>query len=182
MMRNLWLAGALLAFAGTGCVERKFVVTSEVSGSPNLDAGAMLYVNGEQLGPTPRDVYYTYYGNYHLTLVKDGFETLQVDQKIPSPWYEWPPIDFFAENVNPFKVRDVRDFHYALMPVQGVRPEDVLNRGQLLRDRGLKVVPLPDATPPPPKPGPPPPKPGPPLIPADGTSPLGPPRPLPPGS
>ena len=162
MKRYVWLACALVAAVNTGCVERHFLVTTEVPGVGG-DAGAKLYVNGGEVGPTPADVYFTYYGTYHLTLLKDGYEILQVDQCIPAPWYEWPIIDFFTENVWPFKVRDVRGFNYVLQPKALVRPEDVLLRGNALRDRGQTVVPLPDTAPPPPKPGPPPaPPPGPP--------------------
>jgi hypothetical protein len=176
MKQYLWLACSLLAAAGTaGCVEQRFIVQSVVPGSPpGLDAGAMVFINGEQKGPAPVDIYYTYYGNYHITLVKDGYQTLQIDQPIPAPWYEWPPLDFITETINPYKVRDVRTFSYLMQPVQGVRPDDVLNRGEVLRDRGQRVMPLPDATPPPPKPAPPPVPEMPPT--------LGQPRVLPPGS
>ena len=105
----------------------------------------MVSVNGKLEGPTPLDQYYTWYGKYHLTIVKDGYETLQVDQRIRAPWYEIPPLDFFVENVWPFKVRDMREFHYVLQPVQGVRPEDVLNRGAALRAEGQQVQRLPDS-------------------------------------
>jgi len=161
MTRTFCLACALLAAATAGCVERKFLITTEVPGTPpGMDAGAMVSVNGALQGPTPLDGWFVYYGKYHFTLQKDGFETLQVDQNIPAPWYEWPPIDFFAETIWPFKVRDCREFHYALVPAQGVRPEDVLNRGEVLRSRGQTVVPLPDSIPQAPKPAPPPPPPG----------------------
>ena len=36
------------------------------------------------------DDHFVYYGNYHFTLIKDGYETLQVDQDIPAPFYEYP--------------------------------------------------------------------------------------------
>jgi hypothetical protein len=177
MTRTLCLACSLLAAATAGCVERRFLVTSEVPGSPpGMDAGAMVSVNGIKQGPTPLDYYYIYYGKYHITLELDGYETLQVDQNVPAPWYEWPPLDFFTETIWPFKVRDLREFHYVLVPVQGVRPEDVLNRGQVLRSRGQTIVPLPDAIPQAPKPGPPP-------APPPGTPPtLPPPRVAPPGT
>jgi PEGA domain-containing protein len=181
MKLSLWLACSFLAIASAGCVERRFLITSEVAClPPGEDAGAMLYVNGEQIGPTPHVYYYTYYGKYHLTLVKDGFETLQVDQCIPAPWYEWPPLDFFAENVDPFKIRDVRTFNYALQPLQVVPPGDVLTRGQELRTRGQTIMPLPDSPPPPPKPAPTPKPEPPPLVPGTVAPTLGNPRPLPP--
>jgi hypothetical protein len=158
MTRYLCLACSLLAAANAGCVERRFLITSEVPGMPpGMDAGAMVSITGARQGPTPLDSWFVYYGNYHFTLEKDGYETLQVDQNIPAPWYEWPPLDFFVETIWPFKVRDVREFHYVLQPVQGVRPDDVLNRGEVLRTRGKTIMPLPDFIPQVPKPAPPPP-------------------------
>jgi hypothetical protein len=186
MMRNLWLAAAILAVSTTGCVEQRFLVTSEVAGlPPGQDAAAIVYVNGEYRGPTPADYPFIYYGEYHITLVKDGYETLQVAQPVPAPWYEWPPLDFFTETVNPFKVRDVRQFHYALLPLQSVRPEDVLMRGEKMRGDGKTVQRLPDSIPQVPKPAPPPkpvpPPTPPPGTPPDSTIPLPSPRVVPPG-
>jgi hypothetical protein len=156
MKRYVWLACAVFVAAlPAGCVERRYIIHTEVAGVPG-DAGAKLYVNGKTEDITPYDDYFVYYGHYHFTLQKDGYQTLQVDQNIPAPWYEWLLIDFFAENVWPFKIRDVREFTYVLQSTQTWRPEDVLNRGNMLRDRGQTVQPLPDAAPPPPKPAPPP--------------------------
>jgi hypothetical protein len=177
MTRTFCLACALLAAATAGCVERKFLITTEVAEMPGRDAGAMVSVNGILQGPTPLDGWFVYYGKYHFTLQKDGYETLQVDQCIPAPWYEWPPLDFFAETIWPFKIRDYREFHYVLMPAQGVRPEDVLNRGEVMRARGQTVVPLPDSIPQVPKPPPPPPG----TPPATTTPTLPPPRVVPQG-
>ena len=142
MKRNLWWTSLLIAvIAANGCVERRYLVTTD-------PPGAMVFVNGQPVGATPVDVCnYTYYGKYHLTIIKDGYETLQVDQPVPAPWFEWPPLDFFAETVYPFKIRDVRSFPYQLQPAQRVGELDVLNRGRTLRERGLAVQPLPDGVP-----------------------------------
>src|SRR5215470_7560146 len=92
MKQSAWL-GALLVVAGlsTGCVTRSYTITTD---PPN----AVVYRNGTPIGPTPVDEYFIYYGNYHFTIVKEGFETLQVDEPIASPWYQYPLIDFFSEN------------------------------------------------------------------------------------
>src|SRR5580693_4048976 len=65
MTRIAWLGTALLiATVGTGCVERRYVVTSD-------PPGALVFRNGVPLGPTPVDDFYVYYGEYDITLVKD---------------------------------------------------------------------------------------------------------------
>jgi hypothetical protein len=115
----------------------------------------MVYENGKPIGPTPTDGGFVYYGNYHYTLVHDGFETLQVDQHIPSPWYEYAPIDFFAENLLPWRIKDVRRFHYQMAPLQNVPPDQITSRAQQLRDRAAAVGSPPGPTPQAPAPAPP---------------------------
>jgi len=147
---SLLLAVGLLA----GCVERKYVITSD-------PPGAVVLRNGAYLGATPVDDHFVYYGKYHYTLIKEGYETLQVEQPIPAPWYEWPGIDFLSENAWPFTVKDTRRFHYQLMPLQLPRTDEVMDRANQLRDRGQLLGPLPGTDPPPParpkRPSPPPP-------------------------
>ena len=46
----------------------------------------------------------------------DGYETLQVEQKIPAPWYEWVGMDFVTENLVPWTIRDRRVFQFHLEP------------------------------------------------------------------
>src|SRR5262249_47660414 len=132
--RCAWI-GCIVLTAGmlSGCVERRFVITSN-------PPGATVYREGIQLGPTPVDDSFTYYGDRVYTLVLDGFETLQVKQPAPAPWYEIPPLDFIAENLWPFKIRDVRRPEpYQLQPLQNANPNQVLERGQQLRNSGRSL-------------------------------------------
>jgi hypothetical protein len=125
----------------TGCVERRFVVTTD-------PPGALVMRNNAPIGFAPADDHFTYYGNYHFTLIKDGYETQQVDQNIPAPWYEYPPFDFFTENFLPWHIIDVRRFHYQMQPRQVPHPDEMLNRAQELRDRGHIITPPPEPPPP----------------------------------
>jgi hypothetical protein len=166
MTRSAWLwAVCLIATAGAGCVERRYVVTSD-------PPGALVFRNGVPLGPTPVDDFYVYYGTYDLTLVKDGYETLHARVKIDAPWYEYPGIDFFSENLFPYTIRDIREggqFHFTMQPQQAVRPDDVLRRATDLRARGQTLGPAPDGTTPAPAPAAPLVPPGAPVAPIQGT-------------
>jgi hypothetical protein len=134
MKRNLGLWTALVVGAlCTGCVDQRYLITSE-------PPGAMVLRNGVPIGATPVDDHFVYYGKYHFTLIKDGYETLQVDQDIPAPWYEYPPLDFVSEVLVPFHLHDVHTFHYQLSEAQPASKEDVINRGQQLRNRGQSLV------------------------------------------
>src|SRR5438270_8298429 len=117
MKRNAWLFGLVASgFLLAGCVERRYVVSSD-------PPGALVLRNGQPLGATPADDHFTYYGNYHFTLIRDGYETLEVDECVRAPWYEWPPLDFVSENLVPWWIYDVRHFHYAMQPLQVTRSD-----------------------------------------------------------
>jgi hypothetical protein len=146
MSRISWLVGMVVSAAVvSGCVDRRYVVTtSTLEGEP---LSAVVFRNNNQsLGPTPADDHFTYYGKYHFTIVADGFQTLQVDQDIPAPWYQYFPIDFFAD-ILPYRIEDVRRFHYKLEPLQTPDVNQLLNQGQALRNQGKSL-----GTPPPPAP------------------------------
>ncbi len=129
---SLWtaLVGAALCM---GCVDQRYVVTSD-------PPGAMVLRNGVPIGATPVDDHFVYYGNYHFTLIKDGYETLQVEQDIPTPFYEYPLVDFVSEALVPFHIHDVHEFNYQLKEAQPTSKEDLIKRGQNLRERGQTLV------------------------------------------
>lgn len=141
MTRRAWLVVLLTALSG-GCVERRYVVTSD-------PPGALVFRNGQPIGTTPVDDSFVYNGVYHFTLVKEGYETLQVDEDFKAQWFEYPPLDLLAENFWPFKIRDVRRPSYQLQPMQAVRHDDVLNRATELRARGKELQPFNPASVPP---------------------------------
>ena len=113
MRRNAaWLGLAVCVTCMTGCVERRFVITTSPPGAIVLDERHL------PTGAAPTDREFTYYGTYAFTLVKDGFQTMTVQEKVKAPWYEFIGLDFISENVIPWTIRDVRRFHYVLQPLQ----------------------------------------------------------------
>jgi hypothetical protein len=142
-----WWRGGVLALAllcsASGCVERRMVIITE-------PYGAIVYDEKNQaIGAAPVDKPFTYYGKYRFRLAKDGYETLVVDQRVRSPWYELPGLDFISENLIPWTIRDVRVFRYPLQPAQVRSPEQLLLEAQRLRDYGKTIgEPLPDLNPP----------------------------------
>jgi PEGA domain len=131
MKRWGWILGAALwAAALAGCVERRYVIYTD-------PPGAVVYRNGQILGYEPVDDYFIYYGKYDFTLVKEGYEIQHVQQDIKAPWYELPGLDFFSENVVPWRIIDRRVFNYQLQPRQVANPQQLLDEAQNLRNRGL---------------------------------------------
>jgi hypothetical protein len=147
---RLWTLLLLTCCLGTatGCVERRFVITSD-------PPGAIVYDwKDRPLAAAPADTQFTYYGKYNFTLVKDGYETLHVEENVKAPWHSWFGIDFITENLIPFRFRDVRTFHFQLKPLQMMPPELLLQSANELRGRGQAIGPPAVPAQPPPQPPP----------------------------
>ncbi len=133
-----WVLLALLLSASqSGCVQRRMIVRTN-------PPGALLYVDDYPIGTTPVAVSITYYGTRKIRIVKDGFETLTVMQPIPTPWYEYPVLDFVSENFVPGQIRDQRVLDYQLKPQMVVPSEQLLARAEELR-RGVHSTAAPGA-------------------------------------
>jgi len=118
-----------------GCVERRFVITTEPFGAVVYDENDM------PISAAPADKPFTYYGRYRFKLVKDGYKTTVVEEQVTAPWYQWPLVDFVSETLVPVTIRDIRRLHYQLEPLESVPPEKVRQDGDLLRERGKTVGP-----------------------------------------
>ncbi|QDU87820.1 PEGA domain protein [Pirellulimonas nuda] len=117
---------ALVVLATTGCVRRRLTVRSN-------PPGAIVYVDNQHIGETPCSVDFIYYGTREIRLAKPGYETLTVNQPIPTPWYQYPGIDFISENLVPMRIRDNRNVAFNLAPQRVVPAEEIIGRGEQLR-------------------------------------------------
>lgn len=115
----------------TGCVRRRLTVHSN-------PPGALVYVDNQQIGTTPCSVDFIYYGTREIRLVKPGFDTLTINQPIPTPWYQFPPLDFVSENLVPAKIRDNRTVTYNLSPQMMIPTEELIQRGEQLRQATMQ--------------------------------------------
>ena len=133
----LLLVAAACACA-PGCVRRRLTVRT-------TPPGALVYIDGQYIGATPVSTDFTYYGTRKIELIKDGYETQTVKQEFAPPWYEYPPLDFINENLNPREIRDERELHFTLAAQRIVTPNELLGRGDYLRGSASSgnVTPLP---------------------------------------
>lgn len=129
----LWVTAWALLFA-PGCVQRRLMIRSD-------PPGAMVYVDDYQIGATPIATNFTYYGTRKIRLVKDGYQTLTVYERIDPPWYQVPPFDFFSENVAAREIRDMRVLDYRLVPQVVSPPQNLLDRAEELRARSETPLP-----------------------------------------
>ncbi len=161
------LLAALVLCSQVGCVQRRLTIRSN-------PPGALVYVDDYQIGTTPVSTNFVYYGKRKIRLVLSGYETLNVIQPIPTPWYEYPGLDFVTENLVPGEIRDERVVDYQLKPQVVVPSQQLLGRAENLR-QGVAAGQAPLAAPPvAPSIGPPPTAPALPMSPPPTTRPGGP--------
>jgi hypothetical protein len=161
------VSAALVVLAFAGCVDRRFVIESNV---PN----AQVFIDNKSIGAAPAHSRFEYYGYYTITLVQPGYETLTERVHVTAPWYAYPPFDFLAEVVWPFHIRDTRRYYFDLHEATKTRVEDLVNNADSLRAQGWA---LPQAE----RPAAPKPKPAPPDQPIPVLPPVGPGTVVPPG-
>jgi hypothetical protein len=131
----------LLCLAASGCMHRRMTIRSD-------PPGALVLLDGKEIGYTPASIDFTYYGTREITLVKEGFETLTVMQKVKTPWYEVFPAEFVTDNLVPVKINDRHDFSYQLRPQVIVPTNELLDRaGQLRKEAEIPQSPVGDACP-----------------------------------
>jgi hypothetical protein len=143
--RSAAVAAVALAAAGCGGVNRRFVVESNVP-------TAQVYIDNKPVGAAPAHAPFEYYGYYTIRLVHPDHETLTRRVHVVAPWYAYPPFDFFAEVLWPFRVDDVRRYYFELAPLRRPDPGELIQSADALRLRGINLPP--SADPPADDPGP----------------------------
>ncbi len=132
----LTIALAVLA----GCVEKTIKITSQPS-------GAAVYLNDEEVGRTPTEVSFKFYGDYGVILRKEGYQTLQTHRKINAPWYQLPPVDVFADLFIPGTIYDRHSWHFEMALQQLPEQQDLLNRAEEFRQNALNAGAIPATQP-----------------------------------
>jgi len=121
------VAGACVT---AGCVRRTLTINTE-------PAGALVFLNDEEIGRSPVSTDFTWYGDYDVIIRHQGYETLGTHVNVPPPWYQLPPIDFVAEVLWPGHIVDARSYDFALAPAEPPDRETLIERAEALRDRAL---------------------------------------------
>ncbi len=128
---NIALVSAALTLAAglAGCSQRRVMITSEPS-------GALVSVNDRELGRTPIEADFVYYGVYDVRVEAPGFEPLRTKAKANTPIYEYPPVDFA---VSALPVDTTIRWHFKLQPaLETTMPreqfeDELLQRARVLR-------------------------------------------------
>jgi hypothetical protein len=116
----------LLTVVPAGCVEQRLDLQSD-------PPGALVYLNGEEVGRTPMTTPFTFYGNFDVVLRKEGYETLKTTSKVKPPLYQLPPIDLIAALL-PIPLTDEHRLSYSMQPAstQPADPQVMLERARAM--------------------------------------------------
>ena len=130
LVRLLQVAAIVLTLLPAGCVHRRVTINSNPS-------GALVRIDGKDVGYTPASIDYTWYGTREIQLIKDGYETQTQRLNIKAPWYQHFPLDFLSDNFLGTHIRDHRRFDIPMRPRQPDVSQDVIERGRLLRSEAV---------------------------------------------
>ena len=122
--------GLVLTAALIGCVRRTITITTD-------PPGALVFLNDQEIGRSEVTTDFLWYGDYGVALRKDGYETFKTHWQIKPPWYQYMPIDFFAEVLWPGHIHDAHTAHFVLEPRELPSAEELAERAVETRDRAL---------------------------------------------
>ena len=111
MPHGRWTAAccaAIAAIAAAGCVRREIEVTS-------TPPGALLTLNGREVGRTPARIQFTFDGVYDVRLRLAGYESVQGSGKTDAPVWDFAGADLVAEMV-PADLHRLERWHFDLVP------------------------------------------------------------------
>ena len=134
----LLIALAIVPMLCCGCVQRRMIIRS-------IPEGAFVMVDGQSVGATPLSVPYTYSGTRDIRLERDGYKTINVQQRFEPKWYQTFPASLISENFAGREIRDERVLDFTMEPKSQVQEDRLLERANDLRlniDRGTITSPL----------------------------------------
>jgi hypothetical protein len=116
------MAGVLLS----GCVERQLSINTQPQ-------GALVILNDEQIGTSPVTVGFQWYGDYNVTIRKQGYETLKTHRMLKGPWYDYFPFDFFAQILSPRRIVDTYEWTFELEEKKQISREQLIQNARELK-------------------------------------------------
>src|SRR5262245_48485415 len=75
-----------------GCLKRTIAISSD-------PPGALVWLNDVEVGRTPLETDFTFYGTYDVRIRKEGYEPLVTTREARTPIYEIPPLDGVTEAI-----------------------------------------------------------------------------------
>ena len=117
---------AMLPLIFCGCVQRRLIIRS-------VPEGAFVKIDDQPVGATPLSVPYTYSGTREIEVAKDGYQTINVQQRVDPKWYETFPVSFVTENFAGREIRDERVLDFTMELKTQVQEGRLLERANDMR-------------------------------------------------
>jgi hypothetical protein len=116
-----------------GCLKRTISVTTD-------PPGALVWINDVEVGRTPLETDFTYYGDYDVRLRREGYEPIVTHANADTPVQELPGIDLVSE-VLPVRLHNVVQWHWDLVPVVESAPgKESAEAGVIARANDLRAM------------------------------------------
>ncbi len=125
-----WLTAAslvVLVGAAPACVQRRISITS-------TPPGALVHLNDQEVGRTPLEVPFTFYGTYDVRLEAAGRPPLWTTARAKQPWWEYPGPDLIAELIPNQTSRVAWDFDIPPADPDEADVPALLRRAEAMRD------------------------------------------------
>ena len=126
LLRRTALFAALLLSSQVGCVHRRVTIRTD-------PPGALAFLDDREIGNTPASTDVTYYGARDLRLVLPGYQTVNRQIQLSTPWYQFPPLDFVSDNLLPLQVTNRQDFNFRLTKSVVVPQRELIEHAEELR-------------------------------------------------
>ena len=129
---------SMVIMLGAGCIERKFVIIT----SP---ADSEIYLDGKYMGNSklinPKDgktgridIPFVYYAQREIVVKNKNYETRREYLKPTTPWFDFFPIDFFAEVLLPYTLKVQFVYRIDLNEYDDINAEDLYDKSEEMRD------------------------------------------------
>lgn len=115
---------SVVSLSSCASVERRITITSEPT-------GAHVILNDTDVGYTPLEVDFTWFGTYELRASKPGYALIHENRTINAPLHEQPGIDILAAAL-PGKRSTRVEWHLVLTP-ETITDEDLILRARELQ-------------------------------------------------
>jgi hypothetical protein len=125
--RLLLLISLTLCSSLSGCVERQLTINTN-------PAGAQVLLNDEEVGVSPVTTTFSWYGDYNVSIRKEGYQTLTTHQKLQAPWYDYFPFDFVTDVLYPGHIIASYQWSFDLSVQKEIDRQELINSAQQLAE------------------------------------------------